>query len=626
MNNINLKQNQQQHQIELTKTHQTAEQVEEEDGKDLKAERLNEQLIQLVDYNKNETKTNKTNSSNTKQSSEMTSMSVSSASSTATTSPILESYLLDLKKVIEWLVSSESLLSNQPDIGNDVNTVKLQFQTHEDFMLDLTKHQNNVGLVLQEGSRLINSGSVSQEDDLEVRKQMKLLNDMWENLRLQAVERQARLHERLMKLQTEQLNQMDAWLSNAEQRIQKISQLADSLDGLIEQKEELSHLQDDLVKEQEAVDCLKQIIVVVDDNTDDQAFIDLENKLSNLSDRWSNVCKFVGNRWFTVQDLIIKLQSIDSDFNDLNIWIGNKSIQLNSLIKKTKHLVVKNKLNVNLEKFANTAGMDESLLMSSAENTASFVNEYEAIEFNSSIQLIKILKEIEIEMQAMHAKLNDMNEIGEQIGTQLNDSPFLSNSINNKMDTLEAKWNYLLEKMEYLSRVCTEQQQIEIIQQKQQQFKRHHVLQPIDEQSSVSNVRSSTSQLHQQQQQQQKKQSQSLISSSKSMTASSSSSTSTSISTTATATTATATATATTSIMKSVQESEAINSTSVITKSASSSSIKKRRMQTEEIKQHTSIDSFVAQLNVVYDTVKKLTDIENLSPEDQLESIKVNIF
>ena len=432
---------------------------------------------------------------------------------------------------------------------------------------------------------------------------MKLLNDMWENLRLQAVERQARLHERLMKLQTEQLNQMDAWLSNAEQRIQKINQLADSLDGLIEQKEELSHLQDDLVKEQEAVDCLKQIIVVVDDNTDDQAFIDLENKLSNLSDRWSNVCKFVGNRWFTVQDLIIKLQSIDSDFNDLNIWIGNKSIQLNSLIKKTKHLVVKNKLNVSFEKFSNTAAMDESLLMSSAENNTSFINEYENLEFSSSIQLIKILKEIEIEMQAMHAKLNDMNEIGEQIGTQLNDSPFLSNSINNKMDTLEAKWNYLLEKMEYLSRVCTEQQQIEIIQQKQQQFKRHHILQPIEEQSSVSNVRS-TSNLHQQKKQ-------SIISTSKSMNAATSSSAST---------------TTTTNVIKTVQEAEAINSTSVITKSASNSSIKKKRMQIDEIKQHTNIDSFVAQLSVVFDTVKKLIDIENLSQEEQLESIKVKIF
>ena len=170
----------------------------------------------------------------------MASMSLSSSSSTTTSSPILENYLLDLKKVIEWLVASESQLSNQSNIGDDVNSVKQQFQTHEDFMLDLTKHQNNVGLVLQEGSRLINSGGINAEDDAEIRKQMKLLNDMWENLRLQAVERQAKLHERLMKLQTEQLNQMDAWLSSAEARIGKINQLADSHEGLSEQKDELS--------------------------------------------------------------------------------------------------------------------------------------------------------------------------------------------------------------------------------------------------------------------------------------------------------------------------------------------------------------------------------------------------
>ena len=216
----------------------------------------------------------------------------------------------------------------------------------KDFMLELTKHQNNVGLVLQEGSRLINSGTISPEDDLEIRKQMKLLNDMWEQLRLSAVERQAKLHERLMKLQTEQLNQMDEWLAHAEQRIQKISQLPDSTDGLVEQKDELAKLQDDLVKEQEAVDCLKQIIVVVDDSTDDQSFTDLENKLSNLSDRWSNVCKFVGNRWFTVQDLLIKLNSIDADFDELTSWIGNKSVQLDSLIRRTRPLLKKHNLNI----------------------------------------------------------------------------------------------------------------------------------------------------------------------------------------------------------------------------------------------------------------------------------------
>ena len=185
----------------------------------------------------------------------------------------------------------------------------------------------------------------------------------------------------------------------------------------------------------------------------------MENKLSGLSDRWSNVCKFVGNRWFTVQDLIIKLQSIESDFNDLNTWISNKSIQLNYLIKKTKPMLVKNKLNVS-EKFSK-----ESL---DQKDGNTIFEEYDSIEFNSSLQMIKILKEIEYEMQAMHAKLNDMNDIGEQIGTQLNNSPQLSNSINNKMDTLESKWNSLLEQMEYLSKVCTEQQQFEIRQQEEQ--------------------------------------------------------------------------------------------------------------------------------------------------------------
>lgn len=204
---------------------------------------------------------------------------------------------------------------------------------------------------------------------------------------------------------------------------------------------------------------MKQIIVVVDDSTDDQAFTDLENKLSGLSDRWSNVCKFVGNRWFTVQDLIIKLQSIESDFNDLNTWISNKSIQLNYLIKKTKPMLVKNKLNVS-EKFSKET--------SDQKDGNTIFEEYDSIEFNSSLQMIKILKEIEYEMQAMHAKLNDMNDIGEQIGTQLNNSPQLSNSINNKMDTLESKWNSLLEQMEYLSKVCTEQQQFEIRQQEEQ--------------------------------------------------------------------------------------------------------------------------------------------------------------
>lgn len=491
---------------------------------------------------------------NAKASAAMASMSVSSSSTASTSSPILEHYLLDLKRVIEWLVSSETVLANQSAIGDDVNTVKQQFQTHEDFMLDLTKHQNNVGLVLQEGSRLINSGTITAEDDAEVRKQMKLLNDMWENLRLQAVDRQAKLHDRLMKLQTEQLNQMDAWLTAAETRIHKISQLADSIDGLVEQKDELSHLQDDLVKEQEAVDCLKQIIVVVDDNTDDQAFTDLENKLSNLSDRWSNVCKFVGNRWFTIQELIIKLQNIDADFNNLNVWIDKKAVQLDFLVRKTSTMTIRQPVSPSHNVVA------ASLL-------EDFAYDNEKFEFTSSVQLIKVLKDVELEMQAMHAKLNDMNEIGEQIGTQLNNSPQLSLSINSKMDTLEAKWNALLEKMEHLSKVCTEQQQKEIL---------------LQQQSRVADA---------------------------STTASAASTSGIPASNMSNSTTTTGT-----------------NGTSSIEEDAVSANLdgkKQRVLSGDELKEHKSIEPFVGELEKLFEKVKILTAIEDMNTDEVQDLIKV---
>ena len=494
----------------------------------------------------------------------MASMSISSSSSATTSSPVLENYLLDLKRVIEWLANSDTHLNNQSELGQDVNIVKQQFQTHEDFMLDLTKHQNNVGLVLQEGSRLINSGSISQEDDLEVRKQMKLLNDMWENLRIKAVDRQAKLHESLMKLQNEQLSQMDQWLSQAEARIQKISQLADSMDGLVEQKDELSRLQDDLVKEQEAVDCLKQIIVVVDDNTDDQAFTDLENKLSNLSDRWSNVCKFVGNRWFSVQDLILKLQSIESDFNDLTKWIDNKAIQLNILIEKTKPMVLKNNISVDTDKFDKIIQkeMKEFEQKSLTDEIKRLIDEYKSVEFANSLELIKILKDIELEMQAMHTKLNEMNEIGEQIGTQLNNSPNLTSLINNKMDLLESKWNSLLEKMEYLSKVCTEQQQLEILLKQQQAA--------LKEQQESSNNNTTNS--------------------------------------------------------SEPQQDMAVDDDSVSLATQSATIAKQRRLNVDDLNSYKSIDSFVNELNQVFEKITRIIISDDLTPDEQQELIKASFF
>lgn len=203
------------------------------------------------------------------------------------------------------------------------------------------------------------------------------------------------------------------------------------------------------------------------------------------------------------------------------------------------------------------------------DTESKFYQEYSNINFTSSMHLIKILKEIELEMQAMHAKLNDMNEIGEQIGTQLNNSPQLSNSINNKMDTLESQWNALLEKMEYLSRVCTEQQHIELNQTPKS--RNRHFLQPIDEHISVRAGLNQTSN-------------------------------STNIS-------------GTSQIVNSVITEQDENE--------NSESNQNLVLSDDEIKQFTNIDEFVKRINQVLDKVNKVEVTEETISDEQTEMIQV---
>lgn len=59
-------------------------------------------------------------------------------------------------------------------------------------MLELTSKQGGIGDVLGEGSRLLKEGVMEEEEEEEVRVQMKLLNTRWEELRVKAMDRQSR--------------------------------------------------------------------------------------------------------------------------------------------------------------------------------------------------------------------------------------------------------------------------------------------------------------------------------------------------------------------------------------------------------------------------------------------------
>jgi len=59
-------------------------------------------------------------------------------------------------------------------------------------LLTLTDHQEHVGAVLHEGTRLLQEAKINPHELDEVRIQMKLLNTKWEEVRIKAMERQTK--------------------------------------------------------------------------------------------------------------------------------------------------------------------------------------------------------------------------------------------------------------------------------------------------------------------------------------------------------------------------------------------------------------------------------------------------
>ena len=70
--------------------------------------------------------------------------------------------------------------------------IPLLFSCNQDFMMELTSHQSDVGAVLEFGNQLISEGLVNEKEESEIREQMIALNDRWEALRMAAMDRQTK--------------------------------------------------------------------------------------------------------------------------------------------------------------------------------------------------------------------------------------------------------------------------------------------------------------------------------------------------------------------------------------------------------------------------------------------------
>uniref|UniRef100_A0A8B9ZYG3 Utrophin n=1 Tax=Anas zonorhyncha TaxID=75864 RepID=A0A8B9ZYG3_9AVES len=264
----------------------------------------------------------------------------------------LDSYQVALEDVLTWLLSAEDAFREQEEISGDVEEVKEQFATHEAFMMELTAHQSNVGSVLQAGNQLVAQGNLSSEEEFEIQEQMLLLNSRWEELRVESMDRQSRLHDMLMELQKKQLQQLSDWLTITEERIQKMESqlLAEDIESLQKQLEEHKSLQNDLETEQVKVNSLTHMVVIVDESSGESATAILEEQLQRLGERWTAVCRWTEERRVKLQEIQLLWQELLEEQCLLKAWLTEKEEALSKV--QTSNFKDQTDLSVNVRKLA----------------------------------------------------------------------------------------------------------------------------------------------------------------------------------------------------------------------------------------------------------------------------------
>ncbi|XP_051515683.1 utrophin-like isoform X5 [Myxocyprinus asiaticus] len=327
----------------------------------------------------------------------------------------LDTYQITLEEVLTWLLSAEDTLHMQDDVSDDVEEVKEQFHTHEAFMMELTAHQSSVGNVLQAGNQLIAQGNLSEEEEEEIREQMTLLNSRWENLRVASMDRQSRLHEVLMDLQQQQLQQLSDWLTQTEARIRKMETepVAKDMEGYVSQIEQHKVLQNDLEVEQVKVNSLTHMVVVVDENSGESATTALEDQLQSLGERWAAVCRWTEERWNKLEEIQLVWQRLLEDQSLFGSWLAEKEKALSEV------------------------------------QTSDFKD---PSEINASVRRLASLKE---DMAQKRRTLSALSDAGQDVMVLLN-SPAAAQNIESDTDRLTQRWDNLVQKLEDCSSQVTE--------------------------------------------------------------------------------------------------------------------------------------------------------------------------
>ncbi|XP_046629189.1 dystrophin, isoforms A/C/F/G/H-like isoform X10 [Neodiprion virginianus] len=316
----------------------------------------------------------------------------------------LGGYQVALEEVLTWLLEAEDKLSHAPEPGPTLDILKQQFHEHESFLMELSGHQDGVGAVLEEGARLLADGGLHKDEEEEVRVQMQLLNSRWEGLRTHAMERQSRIHEVLMEMQQGQLDSLRRWLTETEDRISRMSASELNQLALDEQMNQLKELRKDIQQQQSVVDGLSKIVVVVDEDSSETVYAQMEDQLTALGERWTHICQWIEERNQKLQLLSSRWGDLTDEYKRLLAWLNEREITLKQM----------------------------------EANPAS--------EMGEILDRIKKLQLLKIEMDDQQKKLTSLQVVVQELDEQ-GSSPESTNILD-KIENLQDRWDAVVQIME----------------------------------------------------------------------------------------------------------------------------------------------------------------------------------
>lgn len=261
-------------------------------------------------------------------------------------------YQTAVEEVLTMLLEAEEIFSKELVEAQGLVNAKKQFHDHEDFMAKLSEYQTFVCGALDEGSRLISESQANPgthgldlEGQNEIKQQLFLLNERWEMLRVNALERQAKIHKRLATLQMEKVDELKNFLTMIEDRISRMLDVGPTPVELKAQLEEHKILQNDMEAQEKLVDSLSNLVIIIDSDN----FSDLEDKLSALEERWSHLIKWIAKRWDKLQHLSQRWTKLSEQYRIICRWIEsreqnlkkmetNESVEMGAMMERIKCL------------------------------------------------------------------------------------------------------------------------------------------------------------------------------------------------------------------------------------------------------------------------------------------------